>query len=120
MTEPSRTGGHNRVGTQALTSVARAVASEVLEVSPSSVHVDWSDDGGLLALALALPIGIPSLVQVMTDRTAVDDHGGSVRHRAHAAKPVILDRVSSLTGSRLSRVDIRITGVKVTERSKVR
>ena len=74
---------------------------------------------GLLALTLALPIGIPSLSQVLADSSAVNAHGGSVRHRAHAAKPIILDRVSSLTGSRLSRVDVRITGIRVAERPRV-
>ena len=119
MTEPGQVGGHNRVGTQALTSVAQAVAGDVFEVPPPSVHADWDDDGGLLALTLALPIGIPSLSQVLADSSAVNAHGGSVRHRAHAAKPIILDRVSSLTGSQLSRVDVRITGIRVAERPRV-
>lgn len=119
MTDPAQYSGHNRVGTQALTSVAKAVAGEVFRISPATVRAGWDDDGGLLALSLALPIGIPPLAQVVRDATVVAARGGSVRDRARAAKPVILERVSALTGSRLSRVDIRVTGVQVEERVQV-
>ena len=110
--------GHNRISTQALTSTAKAAASEYFGVPPQQVRVLWRDDRGLLALSLFLPIALPplgSLTPAMLERA-----GGTVRERAHAAKPVLLQRVSELTGSRLSRVDIRITGALAVEGRRVR
>lgn len=109
--------GHNRISTQALTSTAKAAASEFFGVPASQVRVLWSDDRGLLALSVSLPIALPplqSLTPGMLERS-----GGTVWERAHAGKPVILQRVSELTGARLSRVDIRITGALATEGRRV-
>jgi hypothetical protein len=46
--------------------------------------------------------------------------GGSIWERAVAAKTDILATVTELSGARLSRVDIRISGAHVTERGRVR
>ena len=100
--------GHNRISTQALTSTAKAAASEYFGVPAQQVRVQWADDRGLLALSVSLPIALPPL-QTLTP-AMLQRAGGTVRERAHAAKPVLLRRVADLTGSRLSRVDIRITG----------
>lgn len=107
--------GHNRISTQALTSTAQAVAAEVFGVPAQHIRANWTDDRGLLALRLALPIGVPSLARTIRDSSLVDDFGGSIWDRAHTAKALVLDRVSELSGSRLSRVDIRITGIRVGE-----
>ena len=112
--------GHTRVSTQALTSTAQGVAAEVLGISPSLVRATWRDDAGSLALYLALPVGIPSLNRVVRDPHLVDGFGGSVWDRAHAAKGAILERISWISGSRLSRVDIRVTGIRVQEGGRVR
>lgn len=40
--------------------------------------------------------------------------------RAHAAKPYLLEKVTALTGSLVSRVDIRVTGVQLSQGSRVR
>jgi hypothetical protein len=111
--------GHNRISTQALTSLARAAAAEALGVPPQDVRADWSDDDGLLALSLVLPIRIPSLTAVLRGPGRVAGFGGSIRERAVAAKSVILDRVTELSGAQLSRVDIRISGVAITEGGRV-
>ncbi|EMY33713.1 hypothetical protein D477_013340 [Arthrobacter crystallopoietes BAB-32] len=112
--------GHNRVSTQALTSTAQGVASEVLGVSPELIRASWRDDQGALALSLALPIGIPSLNRVVFDPQLVDGFGGSVWERVHAAKGEVLARISDITGSALSRVDIRVTGVRIQDGGRVR
>lgn len=112
---PARLAGHNRISTQALTSTARAVAAEVLDVPAREIRASWFDDAGLLALQLALPIGIPSLHRVIADPRTVETFGGSVDERVHRAKGAILQRVTELSGSRLSRVNIRITGARVSE-----
>jgi hypothetical protein len=111
--------GHTRISTQALTSLARAAAAEALGVPPQEVRADWSDDDGLLALSLVAPIAVPSLTAVLRDPRRVSVFGGSVWDRAVAAKAEILHRVTELSGSRLSRVDIRISGASVSEGGRV-
>lgn len=111
--------GHNRISTQALTSTAQAAAAEALSVPPASVRVTLSDDAGALAISLATPLGLPRLEQVLQDRSVVARSGGDAWHRAHQAKAHVFDRVTELTGSMVSRVDLRITGVRVHEGSRV-
>ncbi|MBG0738245.1 hypothetical protein IV500_02185 [Paeniglutamicibacter antarcticus] len=118
--ESGSLAGHNRISTQALTSVARGAAAEIFDVAPADVRVSFADDGGLLALSVSLPIGIPPLTAVVRDPDRVAAHGGPIWSRAVHAKVAILDRVAALSGSGLSRVNIRITGVRATERSRVR
>ena len=60
--------GHNRISTQALTSLAQAAAAEALGVPPHDVRADWSDDDGLLALSLVAPIRVPPLTTVAAGR----------------------------------------------------
>ena len=105
--------GHNRISTQALTSVAQAAAGEALGVPAHDVRAEWSDDDGLLALSLVMPIAVPSLRVVLRDPGRVAGFGGSIWERAVAAKAQILRRVTELTGAQLSRVDIRISGAAV-------
>jgi hypothetical protein len=112
--------GHNRISTQALTSVARAAAAESLGVPPQDVRADWTDDGGLLALSLVTPIAVPSLTSVLRDPARVAAFGGPIWDRAVAAKAEILHRVTELSGAQLSRVDIRISGVSVSDGGRVR
>lgn len=112
--------GHNRISTQALTSLARAAAAEALGVPPQDVHAYWSDDDGLLALSLVAPISVPALTDVLRNPAQVAAFGGSIRDRAVAAKGHILRRIVELSGARLSRVDIRISGATVSERRRVR
>jgi hypothetical protein len=112
--------GHNRISTQALSSVAKAAAAEVFGIAPAQVRTDWSDDGGLLALSLALPISVPPLTAVLRDPARVTATGGSIWERGIAAKAAILHKVTWLTGSQLSRVDIRVIGVRPSEGGRVR
>lgn len=120
ITEQGRVlAGHNRISTQALTSLAQAAAAEALGVEAHDVRADWSDDDGLLALSLVSPIRIPPLASVLRNPERVAIFGGSIRDRAIAAKSVILERVMDLSGAQLSRVDIRISGTTVSERGRV-
>lgn len=112
--------GHNRISTQALTSVARAAAGEALGVPAQDVRAEWSDDDGLLALSLVTSIGIPPLSTVLRDPARVAGFGGAIWDRAVAAKAEILHRVTALTGAQLSRVDIRISGATVHGGGRVR
>jgi hypothetical protein len=111
--------GHTRITTQALTSVAQAAAAEALGVTPHEVRAEWSDDDGLLALSLVAPITVPSLAAVLRDAGRVAAFGGSIWDRAVAAKGAILHRVTELSGTQLSRVDIRISGASVSDGRRV-
>jgi uncharacterized alkaline shock family protein YloU len=112
--------GHNRISTQALTSTAKAAAAEFFGVPSSSIRVAWSDDQGMLAMSLSLPVSLPALNRIAADPGHIARAGGSVWDRAHAAKPFLKDKVTALTGSLVSRVDIRVTGVQINEGSRVR
>ena len=112
--------GHNRINTQALTSVARAAAAEALGVPAQDVRADWTDDDGLLALSLVTPIAIPSLTTVLRDPSRVASFGGPIQDRAVAAKAQILRRVTELSGAQLRRVAIRISGATITDGGRVR
>ncbi len=111
--------GHTRISTQALTSVAKAAAAEALGVTPHEVRAEWSDDDGLLALSLVAPITVPSLTTILRDSGRIAGLGGPIWDRAVAAKAVILQRVTDLSGARLSRVDIRIGGASMSEGGRV-
>ncbi|MET4060651.1 hypothetical protein ABIB35_002202 [Arthrobacter sp. UYP6] len=112
--------GHNRISTQALTSTAKAAAAEFFRVPAAQIRVSWSDDQGMLALSLALPVSLPPLNRIAADPDLLNRTGGSVWDRAHAAKPLLKDKVTELTGSLVSRVDVRLTGVQLEEGSRVR
>ncbi|MDQ4501242.1 hypothetical protein [Sinomonas sp. ASV322] len=116
---PRSFAGHNRVSTQALTSLARAAAAEQFGVRPSEVRATWADDAGLLALSVVSPIAVPELGAIGS-AADVAAAGGTVWERASAAKGAILRRVAGLSGTHLSRVDIRIAGVRPAPERRVR
>lgn len=91
--------GHTRVSAQALTGTARAVAAHVLGVDPGLVRAFLRDDAGYLALTVHLPLPLagPAGSTIL----------GSVRER----RGEIGARFSELTGSLVSRVDVRVTGI---------
>jgi hypothetical protein len=111
--------GHNRISTQALTSLAKAAAANALGVDAQDVRADWADDDGLLALSLVTPISIPPLKAVALDPARVERTGGSIWDRTVKAKARILETVTELSGARLSRVDIRISGATISEGGRV-
>lgn len=111
--------GHNRISTQALTSLAKVAAAQALDVDAQDVRADWADDDGLLALSLVAPISVPPLQAVATDPGRVEAFGGSIWDRAVNAKTHILETVTKLSGARLSRVDIRISGVRISQGGRV-
>lgn len=115
MSSPVRRGpalaGHNRISTQALTAVATLAAAEAFDVPASVVRAAWADDGGALALSLALPVRVPPLASVAARPELVAAAGGTVVQRSMAARSQILATVQELCGARVRSVDIRITGL---------
>ena len=111
--------GRNRITARALDRVATAVAADELGVQPKSVSVDASDDAGMLQLAVSSPIRIASLTRVQRDPAVVERTGGSLLERAARAQDGIRARVTELTGSGVSRVMVRLTGVTIVEEKRV-
>lgn len=111
--------GHNRISTQALTSLAKAAAAQALGVDAQDVRADWTDDDGLLALSLVAPISAPPLQAAALDPSRLEALGGSIWERSVSAKSHILSTVAELSGAQLSRVDIRISGVRISQAGRV-
>ena len=63
---------------------------------------------------------VPALTAVLRDPGRVAGFGGTMWDRAVAARTDILQRVTELSGARLSRVDIRISGASMSEGGRVR
>lgn len=110
---PRALAGHTRVSTQALTSSARIIAAEVFDVQPGEIRVVMNDEFGALALGLSLPLPIPALLNGRQNTADPDD---SVLARARDARSDVRDRFVELTGSHVSRVDVRVTGVVLRRR----
>ncbi|SEE97090.1 hypothetical protein SAMN04489740_3422 [Arthrobacter alpinus] len=111
LTRSTEFAGHNRISTQALTSLAKVAAADVLAVAPAQVRVTWHDDAGDLALSISSAMGAPSLTEVRRNPGRTAQSGGSILARATAAKARILDQLEYLSGSQVSRVDVRISGL---------
>lgn len=90
--------GYTRVSAQALTGTARAVAAGIFGVDPRLVRAFLRDDSGYLALTIHLPLPL-------TDPSA------TVLDRVRAWRGSIGEQFSALTGSLVSRVDVRVTGI---------
>jgi hypothetical protein len=114
------TRGRTRVTARAIDRVATAVAADELGVAPRSVSVAVSDDRGLLELVIDSPLRVPSLSRVRDDPETVTLGGGTVLDRAARAQNGIRSRVAELTGSRVSRVTVRLTGVSITPERRVK
>ncbi|MGJ9403327.1 hypothetical protein [Arthrobacter sp. KK5.5] len=116
MTQPApEYAGHTRISTQALTSTARAVAADVFAVPPAQVRVGLNDEFGSLALGLSLPLPIGR------HATGADRHGApTVWEKARDSRAAVRDRFVELTGTHVSRVDVRVTGTAARPERRVR
>lgn len=94
--------GHTRVSAQALTSTARAVAASVFGVRPGLVRAFLRDDAGYLALTVHLPLPLAG---------PTVSPGSTVLDRVRSRRGEIGKQFSELTGSLVSRVDVRVTGI---------
>jgi len=98
-----RRAGHTRIATEALSSIARGVAGEVLGIPPSDVRVVLNDEFGSLALLLSVPLPLRPL--------AAPQPLAPVWERARNARATVRERFTALTGTHVGRVDVRVTGI---------
>ncbi|WP_309081367.1 hypothetical protein [Zhihengliuella sp.] len=93
--------GHTRISTQALSGVAKAIASDLFQVPPGRINVVLDDDLGRLAIGINLPLPLH----------APGAGSGSVWDRAVRTRDEIRAGFTRLTGSEVSRIDVRVTGL---------
>ncbi|TFB86325.1 hypothetical protein E3O44_12010 [Cryobacterium algoricola] len=112
--------GRTTVSTRALSRLVSAVAADALEVSMVTVGTTITDDRGSLALTVSAPIPILSLTGVARDPLIVPRYGGTILERAEQARQHIHHRAGELTGSVVSRVCVRLTGVVIKVEDRVK
>ncbi|MCY1693008.1 hypothetical protein [Curtobacterium sp. SL109] len=112
--------GRTRIAPRALNRVVSAVTADALNVPAGKISTDLTDDAGHLSLLVSTPIGVPSLIRIMDEPTALTQSGGSVLDRARLAQEQIRTRVQQLTGSTVTRVIVKVTGVHIRENRRVR
>ncbi|NQX26536.1 hypothetical protein HQQ81_04120 [Microbacteriaceae bacterium VKM Ac-2854] len=97
--------GSVSIGSRALERTATAIVHELLEVAVSDVRISLGDDAGGLAVSVETPITIEPL--------GSGSSGTPVLERLHEARSALVERMGALTGRRVSRVDIRVTGSRI-------
>lgn len=112
--------GRTRITSKALNRVVSAVTADALGVDAGHVGVELADHTGALALVVTTPIRVVSLDRVQADSSVVTRNGGSIVDRADRAQSTIRDRVTSLTGSQIARVTVKISGVTIQPEERVK
>ncbi|MBF4460183.1 MULTISPECIES: hypothetical protein [unclassified Pseudoclavibacter] len=112
--------GTTRLTAKALNRLVSAVAGDALGVDAGSVSVDLDDHNGKLALRLSTPIRVPSLARIREQPSSISRSGGPLLERVETAKTTIRDRVQTLSGSSISAVTIRLTGLEIKPEERVR
>jgi hypothetical protein len=111
--------GRNRISAPALRSVASAITAEAMGVSFARVGIELADSNGSLEVTASTAITVISLTA--TGRQAERaDRTGSVLERAGGAQHAIRDRLAELTGSRIGRVNLRLTQPHIENEERVR
>ena len=105
--------GRTRIAPRAVRRIVSAVTADALSVDASDVWVELAVDDGTLSVIARTPIHVSPLGEVGRRSS------GTLIERLTAAQSSIRDRTLALTGSTIGRVDLRITGVDLTERRRV-
>ncbi|MGG7465400.1 hypothetical protein [Plantibacter sp. YIM 135347] len=116
---PSGGPGRTRIAAKALEHVAVAIAAETLGVPAGRVTVSLADDRGALALVVTSPMRVPPLGLIAAAPDAVARSGGSILDRAGEATGAIGAKLEALSGSRVTRVVVRVSGIESARRGRV-
>lgn len=111
--------GRTRITAKALEHVAVNIAAESLGVPAGRVKVELADDQGALALIVTSPMRAIPLARVSAAPDALQRSGGSIVARVSAATGAIAARVEQLSGSSVSRVSIRVSGLEIDQEGRV-
>lgn len=101
--------GRTSVTPRALERVARGVAADHLGVDGSRVAVRLTDSNGSLAVAVSAPVRTPPLGS---------DAAGLVT-RSQQARANIARDITTISGSQVGSVALRVTGVVIVEERRV-
>lgn len=114
----SRLPGRTKIAARAVRRVVSAVTADALEVPARDVSVDLEDHGGQLSVTAGAPVRIDPLGTA--GGSLRGPRGGTLVERLGTARDEIGERVTTLTGSRVTRVDLRITGADLTRGTTTR
>jgi hypothetical protein len=114
------TAGRTVVTARALERVVRAVTADQFGVEAKSVSAELTDEGGRLDLAVRTPIRVVSIDRVQQDGQAMERAGGSIIDRAARSEAAIIDQVSTITGSIVSKLALRFTSADIRPERRVR
>lgn len=103
--------GRTSITPRALERVARGVAADHLGVSSSRVSVRLADGAGALSVSVAAPLRTSPI------GTATDAPG--LVTRSEQARANIARDISTLSGSQVGSVALRVTGVEIVEERRV-
>jgi len=108
----SRTG-HTRITSRALTQAVEAVAAQAFGLPPGTVKAQLRDDGGLLAITVAVPLPGPPLLDLVAADPAAEERAEpampTVFEQSDTARAAIIRHTGAVTGTTVRRVDIRLT-----------
>ncbi|WP_049758774.1 hypothetical protein [Renibacterium salmoninarum] len=101
--------GFTRITRTALNRVLAAVAADAFGLKTYQVKANATDDAGKLAVAVSVPIAVPSLAAIAKDASILNVGGGDISRRTEIARRELGSRAEELTGSLVSRIDIDLT-----------
>ncbi|KIS26176.1 hypothetical protein TV39_19040 [Arthrobacter sp. SPG23] len=98
---------------RALTQAVEAVAAQAFGLPAGTVKAKLRDDGGLLAITVAVPLAAPPLLDLAAADPAAEGRAEPVMptvfEQSDMARAAIIKHTSAVTGTTVSRVDIRLT-----------
>lgn len=112
--------GRTRIAPRALISLIGGLAADALHVSRSSVRVGVSDYRGALSIKITAGLPVPPLAAAAREPGAVERVGGTVLERAARTQAEVRQRTQQLTGSAVSRVNVRFSSVHIEQAGRVR
>lgn len=107
--ESQQRTGHTRIMARALTQAAEAVAAEAFGLPAGTVKASLRDDAGLLAITVAVPFPAPPLLELPAPDTEAAPDAPTVFKQSDRARAAIIKQTGAVTGTTVSRVDIRVT-----------
>ncbi|AJT42627.1 hypothetical protein [Psychromicrobium lacuslunae] len=98
--------GFTRISRTALNRVLAAITAEAFSLKASQVKAEASDDAGKLAIAVSVPVKVPSLSDIARDEALLRQRGGALPEQARQARTALARRAEELTGSTIGQINI--------------
>ena len=108
---PGRIVIHPRV----MAKISEQVAASTLRVDRRSVTVQLTETRGGMAVTVSSPLPVPDL-----DDIAAIQAGATVLERVAAIQGELQETIATVTGTRVTRVNVNITGALIAQKRRVR